>query len=99
MSIGVSTEFIELLNGKWYVLPSNAINIVFEASGLSGESAEIITSHSGAVEHEITTLSSGQSGNKDHFSLDNVPGKFCLQMVKANHNFSNHVRVYFGRAK
>lgn len=112
MSIGVSTEFIDLTDGKWHLLPSNAINIVFEITegvteGVDPQpahvSVDIETSHSGNVIHVIGNLHSSNSGNKDHLAVNEaIPGRgMVLQNVKAVNKTAGtiltHARVYFGR--
>lgn len=99
----VSSDFIDLSNGQWHILPQNAVNIVFESRGIS---ADIYTSHDGTnpggvtdIEHLIGPLTPQGPGNKDHLAIDKVAG-FCLQKVRADIiSGTGSIRVYFNRIK
>lgn len=84
MSKGISTEYIDLAVDEWVVLPSNAINIVFESAG----AAVIKTAHTPtSTEHTVGTVST---------SLVLTEDKFLMQNVKTT---GVAARVYFGRRK
>lgn len=106
MSIGVSTEFIDLTDGEWHVLPSNAINIIFECEG-AGATVTVKTAHTANSKiHELGTMHTQGSGAKDHLELESATHKFVLQNVKVdgltvdeNGVPLNFAKVYFGRSK
>ena len=106
MSIGVSTEFIDLTDGEWHVLPSNAINIVFECEGVAA-TVTVKTAHTANSKvHDLGDMHTQGSGNKAHLELESATHKFVLQNVRVtglttdvNGVPLNFAKVYFGRAK
>ena len=106
MSIGVSTEFIDLTDNEWHILPSNAINIVFEidkAGASADSSVDILTAHTpSSKNHTLDTINTNAANSKkSHLELEAATHKFVLQNVKADGTIAtgSTVRVYFGRSR
>lgn len=93
----VATDFIDLSDGQWHIIPQNAVNIVFE--GVTGGQVDIYTCHSpgDTPEHNVFHLNS--NNNKDHHVVDFTNQEFILQNVRATVVGTDKVRVYFNRIK